>query len=138
MTDRLARSARWSKAKIRATAWIAGGLAFLVSGAAIGAVPKPPADRAVPRDRHRPAPRPTIVKRRVVRTVVVDPPANSGATGSVVVYTGETGSAGATTSGATTTSSGGTATSSGGTSSGGSSGSGSSSSGGSTTTTGGS
>ena len=131
MTDAPARRPRWSKNRVRLVAWTSGGLAFLISGSAIAAAPKP--DVEVGAKRPRPTPRKTIVKHHVVRTVIYDPPVSTGSS-VTYVYGGATGgtTASAGSSGGSTTSGGSSSGSSG--SSGGSSGS----SGGTTTTTGGS
>ena len=106
MTDARAKRPRWSKNRVRLAAWLSGGLAFLISGAAIAAAPKPDVDVGVRRP--LPTPRKTIIKRHVVRRVIYDPPISSGAT---VTYVSG-GSSGGTTSAGGSSSSGGSSGSS--------------------------
>jgi hypothetical protein len=69
MTERLPRR-RASKRELRAWAWIAGGLAFAVPWAALGAAPKPPSVQASAADSQRPV----VIVRKITRRVIVSHP----------------------------------------------------------------
>ena len=71
MTDRSTRPSRWSPARIRAAAWLAGSATALASGVALAAAPQPPSDAASRQPRRDPAPPRRVIERHVIRRVVI-------------------------------------------------------------------
>jgi hypothetical protein len=66
-----ARRRRWSPARIRAAAWIAGAATAIGSGAALAAAPMPASDRATPAGQRDLAPPRRVIERHVIRRIVI-------------------------------------------------------------------
>ena len=68
------RAKRWSKGRIRAVAWVAGGATFLAGSSALGVAPKPATADASGKAQRPRAPRQRIVIRKITRRVVITDP----------------------------------------------------------------
>ncbi len=71
MTDRPPRRSRWSPARIRAVAWLAGAATAIGSGAALAAAPLPASDATTSAGRRETAPPRRVIERHVIRRIVI-------------------------------------------------------------------
>jgi hypothetical protein len=102
MTEHSPRATRWSKGRLRALAWLTGAITFVSSGIMLSVAPKPATASG-----DRPAKRPRVIRKVLIRRVVIVHPAASGS-GATVASTsssggGSGGGGGGGTTAATTT-----------------------------------